>query len=282
MSQAERPNTPIPSRRALLAGAPAVAAAALAAGGIANTLAIAGAAMPQDPIFAVIHEHRAHMKARADAMDAEDMADSDAEYEAALEAMNTASAAFEASIGKALTVQPMTIAGVAALLDHVGQEEFMGMSSGGSDEDYETILTTWLNRDDNDPRKRTAQDFPLRLAATVRAMAGTAAIRRIEQTEPDPILAVIERHRMAWEAFEDRCSDLDHEGTPEARAEWKRLHNPVKDAECELGEAKCSTLQGAIQLLRYVDSLDAEGQPWHRHFHRSFANALAKIEGVRS
>jgi hypothetical protein len=54
MSQAEKPNTMSPSRRALLAGAPAAAAAALAGGTIANAVAKAGEV---DPIFALIEAY---------------------------------------------------------------------------------------------------------------------------------------------------------------------------------------------------------------------------------
>jgi hypothetical protein len=57
MSQAEKPNTTNPSRRALLAGAPAVAAAALAAETAATGLATAMAA--PDPVFEVIRAHKA-------------------------------------------------------------------------------------------------------------------------------------------------------------------------------------------------------------------------------
>jgi hypothetical protein len=82
MSQATDRPTTIPSRRAFLTAVPAVAAAVLAAGGIANTFAIAAAvpsvdssslapavAAPSevDPIFAVIKRHlravKAHNKA---------------------------------------------------------------------------------------------------------------------------------------------------------------------------------------------------------------------------
>jgi hypothetical protein len=51
--------TMTPSRRALLAGAPAAAAAALAAGTVANALAIAEAkAAAPDPVFAAIKRER--------------------------------------------------------------------------------------------------------------------------------------------------------------------------------------------------------------------------------
>jgi hypothetical protein len=57
MSQADKPNTT--SRRALLARAPAAAAAALATGTAINGLAMAVASPSgSDPIFAVLHRHR--------------------------------------------------------------------------------------------------------------------------------------------------------------------------------------------------------------------------------
>jgi hypothetical protein len=60
MSQAENPSSTIPTtRRALLAGAPAVAAAALAGGTIANTVAIGTAKAAEiDPVYAAIQRVR--------------------------------------------------------------------------------------------------------------------------------------------------------------------------------------------------------------------------------
>jgi hypothetical protein len=251
------------SRRSLLASVPA---AALAAGGIANTLAIARAELPGvDPIFAVIAEHRAANVAVASAFGREDREDD--EDEITRGAQNRASNAEVALF----TTAPTTVAGAAALLAYLGAD---------APDDPDETIWAWAGGA-RGSWGDTVRAFPLYLAAALHGMIDQQT-KVVQPTEPDPILAVIKRHRKAWEAFEDRCSDLDHEGTPEARAEWKRLHKPVKDAECELGEAKCSTLQGAIHLLRYVDSLDAEGQPWHRCFNRSFADALAKIEGARS
>jgi hypothetical protein len=155
--------------------APAAAAAALAAGGAVNILATATARpSSDDPIFAVIAEHRAHMRAWADAMEAQEVAESDAEFEDATDAIGAASEVFEASIGLVLTTQPTTIAGVATLLHHVGQHEFLGM-----DQEYEdvrqTVLTTWLNVGLGDERKRIAQEFPLRIAATLRSLLDKGA-----------------------------------------------------------------------------------------------------------
>jgi hypothetical protein len=61
------------SCRALLAGAPAVAAAALAAGTAANVIATGLAkAAEADPIFALIEEHREATREWLDAIDTDD------------------------------------------------------------------------------------------------------------------------------------------------------------------------------------------------------------------
>jgi hypothetical protein len=70
MSQAESRNTTNPSRRALLASAPAAAATALAAGSLVTGLdsAAAGPSAP-DPIFRLIDEHQAAAEAYARAVE---------------------------------------------------------------------------------------------------------------------------------------------------------------------------------------------------------------------
>jgi hypothetical protein len=84
-----------------------------------------------------------------------------------------------------------------------------------------------------DERKRIAQDFPLRLASTVHAMAGTAPIRRIEPSEPDPIYAAIKAEREAHAAYlatgevQSRISDRDPSPPVEdEKAVAKRMANP--------------------------------------------------------
>src|SRR5579862_8664038 len=61
MSKANSPNTKTPSRRALLAGAPAVAAVALAAGDCVDGFAAGLAAL--DPIYELIKRHRETIRA---------------------------------------------------------------------------------------------------------------------------------------------------------------------------------------------------------------------------
>jgi hypothetical protein len=104
----------IRSRRALLAGVPVAAAAALAAGTTVSGLAAALATPSSiDPIFAVIAEHREAQEACAVAYEANDL-DTD-EDPNKLASYNRASAA-ELPL---LTVLPTTVAGVVALLDYV-------------------------------------------------------------------------------------------------------------------------------------------------------------------
>jgi hypothetical protein len=146
----------------------------LAGGTVVNTLAIAEAkAAEADPILAVIAEHHAIMAEWTDALRAEHEADDASEAEAANDAADDACHRERAHLLKVLTVQPTTLAGVVALLEHVGQDEFLGTSSGGDETLGKTVLTG-LNTDHDDPRKRIVQDFPLRLAATMRALIGGA------------------------------------------------------------------------------------------------------------
>jgi hypothetical protein len=252
-----------------------------------------------DPIFAVIAEHRAHMRDWADAMDAEHEAESDEEDKAATAAIDAASDAFESSIGVVLTAQPTTIAGVAALLEHVGQEEFLGMSSGGDERDhYETVLTTWVNTGREDPRKRIAQDFPIRLAATVRAMAGTATVRRIEPSEPDPIYAAIAEHRQAVKAEARALEDTfgfgggpaeEPEDSP-AHVAAEERHSTASDrtqaAVWKLVEIEPTSAAGLRALMQYVVSIEPGLQwppGWEREFHKACLRSTeALIDGVRT
>jgi hypothetical protein len=194
-------NSITPSRRSLLAG---IAAAATP---IAPALASAMGGLPAsptpvDPIFAVIAEHRAAFRALVDILE---------DHQADPAAETATSWGLEAAIRAVLTTQPTTIEGAAALLHHVGQHECLGMDR--EYEDRETVLTAW--NDIEDERKRIAQDFPLRLASTVRAMAETATLRRIEPSEPDPIYAAIKAEREAYapycitKAVKRRISDQD-------------------------------------------------------------------------
>jgi hypothetical protein len=164
----------IPTRRALLAGAPAAAAAALAAGTAVNGLAVAVAASSApDPIFAVIAKHRATIEAEHQAVIiVGEMIDSgpnkDPRSDAAKSALAAARDRDQDARWEVLTVQPTTLAGVAALLDHVGQGQFLGFEGA----DDETILSIDILNDQECPLKRAAQGFPIHLAETIRGQIG--------------------------------------------------------------------------------------------------------------
>jgi hypothetical protein len=125
--------------------------------GLAGAVALPAGAAEVDPIFAVIAEHRAAIEAwcqacngAADAPDAAKDRENDAHW-------------------AVLTMQPTTLAGVAALLDHVGHGQFLGTIE---DDDGETVLSINIHQDEECPFKRAAQEFPARLAETMCGLLG--------------------------------------------------------------------------------------------------------------
>ena len=134
-SEREKPmNTP--SRRTLLANAPAVAVAALAGGAVTKALS----AEP-DPVFAAIEAHKAAMAANTAVFNTED---EDA-VDDALEAV--------------LTCQPTTTAGIIALLEH--------MSAPSKDG---TVLAFAFGADEDSPIYQAAADLPAMIAETLRSL----------------------------------------------------------------------------------------------------------------
>jgi hypothetical protein len=99
------PHAPQAPRRALLMGFAAAASPMAPALGTAMGGLPASPAAAPDPIFAVIAEHQARVRAYADAVDAQEIAESDEECEAAADAIDATSDAFEASIGAVLTTR---------------------------------------------------------------------------------------------------------------------------------------------------------------------------------
>jgi hypothetical protein len=168
MTKATDNSTPIPTRRALLAGAPAIAAAALAGGTVANAVAIGMAkAADVDPIFALIAEHQAALEAylAASATDG-NLVDHTPAWIAARAVTESATAREELAHKAVFTTNPTTVAGVAALLGHVAQPEFLREDEEYPD-DRQTLLST-LSECCDEEWKRIGQDFPLRLAAALR------------------------------------------------------------------------------------------------------------------
>ncbi|MBV9065530.1 MAG: hypothetical protein JO004_07160 [Methylobacteriaceae bacterium] len=116
-----------PSRRAVLAGPPAIAAATvLASSAVTNAVSIGiEKAAERDRIFAAIEAHRAAVLALNAADDGyRNMSASVPGYEAASRASTEASEAEIDALRNVLACRPTTVEGVLALLDHLGQPEF--------------------------------------------------------------------------------------------------------------------------------------------------------------
>jgi hypothetical protein len=126
--------------------------------------------------------------------------------------------------------------------------------------------------------KRRGQDFPLRVAAAVRRMTGTATIRRIEPSEPDPIYAAIERHRRAFSEFSAAVAAAD---VFSDHPEYEALQKPAKKAGrketalvWKLVEIEPTTAAGLTALIQYVVEI---GEPrrrqwpaeWEHQFHKA-------------
>jgi hypothetical protein len=155
------------SRRALLAGVPAVAA--LAAGTTVTGLA-AGLAASFDPIFAVIAEHRTALEEYLRAVMVSGAMishgpDKDPNYDSADNETRGASDWEQDALYDVLTTQPTSLAGVVALLAHVALPEFLREEP---EFENETILSAWTNS--TGKLKQASLDFPARLAETMRGL----------------------------------------------------------------------------------------------------------------
>ncbi len=142
-----------------------------AAGATAAALPVAAAATA-DPIFAVLAEHRAAMKAylSAAAVSAR-LVDDTPEWTAAWAVTQAAIKREHATLLAVLTTQPTTIVGAVALLEHVGQDQFLGEAEDGGGP--ETLLTVWTEGEECEFTKAT-REFPGRLAATMRSLTAAA------------------------------------------------------------------------------------------------------------
>jgi hypothetical protein len=112
-----------------------------------------------DPIFAVIAEHRA-------AVEAHSYYDEDTPPDT--------TGRINDALWEVLTAQPTTLPGVAALLHHVGQLEFMGFDKDDPHwtDDGDTVLSVLSHNGDECDFAHAAREFPTRLAATVRSLIG--------------------------------------------------------------------------------------------------------------
>jgi hypothetical protein len=128
------PRAPRASRRGLLMGL--AAGATLATPAVATALSELASA-PIDPIFAVLAEHRAAMKAYLPASEQSGRLEDDTpEWNAAWTVTQAAIRREHAALHAVLTTDPTTLAGAVALIEHVGQDNFLGEAP----EDYDTSL----------------------------------------------------------------------------------------------------------------------------------------------
>jgi hypothetical protein len=156
MSQTKNLNTMSRlTRRNALAGLSVAAAAGVAA------LPVGAAEV--DPIFAVIASHKEAVEVHVRDIHEFDQDTPAESYERC-----------DAALLDVLTVQPTTLAGVAALLAHVALPDFLEEPAPEHQDERETFLST-LNNDGGGNWKRAAQDFPVRLAETVRSLIGGQA-----------------------------------------------------------------------------------------------------------
>jgi hypothetical protein len=154
MSQAKSQN--ITSRRALLAGAPAAAAGALAAGTAVNAVAVAMARAGEiDPIFGAIAAYKEAVRAREAALERDDDKDRkgfDGEWEAFYEMLDTT---------------PTTIAGVVAMLEVLGTSPY-----ADADEEGDNISVAGWAYNDAGGDECPVDQLLLAMAATLRASSG--------------------------------------------------------------------------------------------------------------
>lgn len=206
-----------------------------------------------DPIFAAIADHRAACIAYRQACRKEGRIDGRSpDYAAAEEASNAALHREGEVLEALLKCQPTTLAGVAAVLDHLSLPEFLIEGRKG------TGMTTLEGRFECE--SHAARKYPGRLAAAVRKISGVAPLA-LAPVSADPIYAAIELHRAAWEEHNDNCSRLDDLDTPEAKLEEERLGDAVTVTGDEVYGTAPTTLAGAAALLRYVARLNDGGLP---------------------
>jgi hypothetical protein len=155
---------PKASRRAILTAAPA--AAALAGGALANSVAIGTVKTTGiDPIFVVLAEHREAVKAYLSAAAvAGGLVDHTPEGIAASSAEEAAIKLEYAAFTTVLTTDPTTLAGTVALLDHVGQDHFLGEAP---DAPY-GMAALIARADIEGPLAEAVDRFPARLATALR------------------------------------------------------------------------------------------------------------------
>jgi hypothetical protein len=171
-----------------------------------------------------------------------------------------------AALGGVLTTRPATIAGLLALLDYIAGHPDYLLREGGKE----------------------AETFPALLATTARGLIASRLNIEVSAipapSEPDPIYAAIERHRIVWAELGSRCQALSDLDTLELNAALAPIHEAVENAEADLIDPAVTTIAGAVELLRYVAEMEREeDKPFHELIDpEALADALEKIEGVQS
>lgn len=121
----------------------------------------------------------------------------------------------------------------------------------------------------------------------------------LASTEPDPIFAAMETHRLAWSENERECSELDEAasaGDDQAKRKLRQLSDAVDATADALVDIVPTTLGDIGALLEYaVDHTidrgdrwlgeyvieDANGQKhdvyWESALHVNLAEALSKV-----
>ncbi len=160
------------SRRTILMGL--AAAAVVPAPALTTALENAEAkAAEVDPIHALIAEHIEALKARCQANEIWGSIPVNLpEYEAAEEVLTKAGDRAHELLMELLSAKPTTLEGVAALLAHVGRPEFLTEYPEHPD-CRETLLSS-MNEYTSHELKRHGQDFPVRLAETLRGLIAEA------------------------------------------------------------------------------------------------------------
>lgn len=160
------------SRRGALAGLSAAAAV--------GAVALPAWATEIDPIFEMIAKHAAAHEIYEKAVYAEGPLTVGPEMDAASAASSAVSGRAAKLLWDLVHTEPTTLAGVAALLDHLSQPEFKREEDSEYADCRHTHLTNMLEM--GSEWKRAAEDFPGWIAETMRGLIGGSHDHRISRS----------------------------------------------------------------------------------------------------
>ncbi|MPZ39848.1 MAG: hypothetical protein GEU95_17665 [Rhizobiales bacterium] len=236
MAKAENVDITSPSRRAVIAGA-----TALATGAAANVAAIVTASpAEQDPIIGAIERHRRlWIEFGESAVGDDDLSD------------GAGDAAQEALVNL-VSITPTTIPGCVAMLRYCHQVTAVD-NHGSAGELFGGYTRVHA----------VAADLLLRLADRIEAGNGVllpmpTLVR--QQQNDDPVYAVIQQNLDAWANLDAEASALDQAGTPEAEERLSMLQDAVSKAEEGLVNVEPTTLAGVRDLFAYLAECEAKGR----------------------